>query len=189
MKQILLSISLGLALLLTGCSTPNLPSPTDEAPSVLQQFERMAEKTKQAGGLSSIGVCESKSMEIALNRAKAAARRELITTVETKLDSMQKAFIEEAGMEGEVLSEEPFRNARETITLDQLRNHPAKHLRYEFSNGMVTAYALMELNPGVLLDSLLKEDEFSEKFRQSAVYTDLVEQIGRYDTMTGSTGQ
>jgi len=122
MKKIALSTVLAALLIgLSGCSTP--PEPLPAAPlSLCEKLQNTSADIIQSGGLSAVGIAESKSLDIALNKAKVDGRIKLADLLEAKT-----------------------RTRSETI-----QDLAPKQLEHETTNGIFTAYALMELDPKIL---------------------------------------
>lgn len=173
--------------LLAGCSsTPDTPAQqmvknAKEHQSLFNDFQKQCGKILDSGGVAAIGIAESKSLEIALSKAKMNARRELAQMVETKIESLQKSFVEETGLanDAEILSQ--FSSTAKAITSQQIRGSAAKELKYETSGETITACALMELNPKIILDQFEKDEALYTRFRASKAYEELDKEIKEYE--------
>lgn len=188
MKNVLFLISIILtAGLLAGCSTtPDTPAQQGiesarEQKPLFDDFQKESAKIIEKGGLAAVGIAQSKSLEIALSKAKMNARRELAQMLETKIESLQKSYTEETGMaaDAEILAQ--FSSTAKAITSQQIRGSAAKELKYETSGSLVTACALMEINPKIILDQFQKQEQLYTRFRASKAYEELDKEIQEYE--------
>ncbi|QHI69019.1 LPP20 family lipoprotein [Tichowtungia aerotolerans] len=188
MKKALFFIeSILTAVLFAGCaSTPDTPEQHSienarEHKSLFDDFQKQSAKIVESGGIAAVGIAESRSLEIALSKAKMNARRELAQMLETKIESLQKSFTEETGLaaDAEILSQ--FSSTAKSITSQQIRGSAAKELKYEAGSETITACALMELNPKIILDQFEKEEQLYTRFRASKAYEELDKEIKEYE--------
>jgi len=135
MKKLLLS-ALFSALLsgLPGCSSTPEP-PTQSTPPLLEEFQVLSAQILESGGLAVIGTARSKSLDIALNKATTDGRIKLADLLELKIKALPEKVAEET---------------RQAIVADHIQSLVAKELNHEIIDDVVTAYALMELDPQIL---------------------------------------
>lgn len=168
MKKILwLTVFAALAAGLSGCSsTPEVI--VEEVPPTLQEtFLLQAKQIVEAGGLAAAGLAESRSLDLALNHATKNGRRELARVLETRIEALQDAFIEETGTDKKDPLFAPFSSTARDITSEYIQNLVASELKYETTNGMVSACALMELDPRIVLDRLTAENKLDDRLQGS----------------------
>lgn len=119
---------------LSGCSST--PEIQIEIPvSLAGKVHAMSAKILESGGLAAVGSAQSKSLNIALNKAQADGRIKLADLLELKTEVLQTDVAE-----GTVPS----------IIANHIQDLAPKELQHETTNGVVIAYALMELDPNVL---------------------------------------
>lgn len=148
---------------------------------IFEDFQKAAAKIIEKGGLAAIGIGESKSLEIALNKAKTRGRVELAQMIETKIEAIQKDFIEETGPADEAQILAQFSSTAQAITSRQVKGSAAKELKYETVGGVVTACALMELNPKLIVSQIEKNEELYTRFRASKAFEELDREIKEYE--------
>ncbi len=126
MKKFILSALFSALLIgLPGCSSTPEP-PTQSIPPLLEEFQVLSAKILESGDLAAIGTAKSKSLDIALNKAKIDGRIKLADLFEAKIEALPEEVA------------------------DLIQGLVPKRLEHETTNGVVTAYALMELGPKTL---------------------------------------
>lgn len=188
MKKTLFTIGCILtALLIGGCSSPpdtpaqkQIENARENRP-LFNDFQKESSKILESGGLAAVGIAQSKSLEIALSKAKMNARRELAQMLETKIESLQKSYAEETGQaaDAEILAQ--FSSTAKAITSQQIRGSVAKELKYETGDKIITACALMEVTPKIILDQFQKQEQLYTRFRASKAYEELDKEIQEYE--------
>ncbi len=122
MKKIVLSTFLtALIIGLSGCSTPPEPSPITPQ-TMADVFFEMSSKIRSSGDLAVVGIGESKSLVLATNKAKIDGRIKLDDLLKTRTNGIPKNVA------------------------DHIQDLAPKELKHETTNGVFTAYALMELD-------------------------------------------
>ncbi|MFA6174250.1 MAG: hypothetical protein WC701_11290 [Kiritimatiellales bacterium] len=177
MKKTLFFAPFIAAALLSGCtttkpvSTPAPAEPVPEpalttpeqapAPPVLSplpgEMQKLSADMIAAGGLAVVGTGESKSLELALNRAKVNGRRALARMLTDRFEALEKAFSEETKIPFDSLLLSGFNTAEKAIIDQQIAGSVAQTLKYETTGDTFTAYAVMVLDPKVIADQLVKE--------------------------------
>ena len=165
---------------MTGCKTPEEAKAKAQQP-LFEKFQKMSTKTLENGGIAVVGLGESKSLELALQKAKMRGRVELAQLLETKIEAIQKDFIEEVGRADEAQILAQFETTAKTITSQQIQGSVAKELKYETIGDTITAYALMELDPKIIMTQLAKEKELYTRFRASQAFEELDKEIQKYE--------
>ncbi len=124
MKKVLFfTVCCALIIGFSGCSsTPDLNAKA--LSPLFKDLQKRSAKTLDSGGLAVVGVAESKSLELAINKAKTDGRIKLADLLEAKGLSENAA--------------------------DLVRTLAPKTLEHETTNDIFTAYALMELSPEIL---------------------------------------
>lgn len=185
MKKSLFFAALAAAVALTGCATKPKPKPVIQQP-LFEEMQKMSTKILHSGGMAVVGIGESKSLELALNKAKSRGRVELAQMLETKVEALQKDFMEETGLpaESEVLAQ--FSSTAQVITSRQIQGSVAQELKYETIGNTVTAYALMVLDPKIIADHLAKEKELYTRFQATKAFETLDKEIKEYEAYKAS---
>jgi hypothetical protein len=192
-KSLLSALIIALAVLLAGCATKRPapapapapapvmvpepepvpePVPEPEPPAISVLLVEMQSKTAAfiaAGGLAALGTAESKSLDLALNKAKADGRKELARLLTVRVEALDKAFTEEAGIPADALILSGFNNATRIIN-QQIAGSVAHTLKYETAGDLFTAYAVMVLDPKVIADQLAKEKELYERLQKTKAF-------------------
>ena len=182
MKKTALSTAIIACLIgLSGCSSP--PEPQPILPQTLaEEFLSHSSIILASGGLAVVGMAESKSLEIALNKAKVNGRLGLADLLAVKIETLRSNLIKETGLDPKDPLLAPFDDAVQLLAADRIQNLPAAELKYETTDDdTVMAYALMELSPLVIVDCLTDDEELSELFLNSQVYKTLDQEVKTYD--------
>jgi hypothetical protein len=196
MKKILFfTVFAAATVLLSGCSTtkpvctpapepvavvPEIPEQTN-APAILSplpgEMQALAAGMVEAGGLAAVGIGESKSLELALNRAKVNGRRELAQMLTARFDVLEKAFSDEAKIPFESLFLSGFNTAEKAIISQQIAGSVAQTLKYENTGDTFTAYAIMVLDPKAIADQLAQEKDLYARLQPTKAFGALDKEI------------
>ena len=166
---------------LVGCSTDKVTS--DKTP-----FEIMQEKANaitDAGGLAAVGIGTSRTISLAMDKAKTRGRTELAHILETKVDSLKKDFTEEIG-EGESAEYNAlFSAASKSVAHQILRGTVPKDLKYETAGNTTTAWALMVQDPKVIADAFADQKNSAKalytRFRASQAFAELDGEVKKFE--------
>gem|GEM_PF-1079158 len=197
-KSLLYFVLSAAAALLSGCSTsapvtatppppasvpeimPEPAAPPVQAPAtqsmLLDEMQKTAAAMGEAGGLAAVGTGESKSLELALNKAKVNGRRELAQMMSARFDLLEKSFSEETGIPLESLLLSGFNNAFKIIKEQQIAGSVAQALKYETTGDTFTAYAVMALDPKIIADQLSKEKELYARLQTTKAFGELMQE-------------
>ncbi len=167
---------------LSGCSSPPAPEPEVPLP-LFEELQVLSSKIIESGGLAVVGIAESKSLEIAINKAKTNGRIGLADLLAVKIETLRDDFIEETGLDKNDPLLAPFDEAAQSITVEKIQGLVATRLNYETLDGTVTAYALMEIGPQLILDRLTDEKKLSELFLNSQTYETLAQEIKAHEAL------
>ena len=85
--------------------------------------------------MAAVGIARSKSLDIARNKAQTDGRIQLADLLELQIEALQKDLTEEA---------------TQAIIANHIQDLIAKEMQHEVIDGIINAYALMELDPQVL---------------------------------------
>jgi len=181
--------------LLSGCTTTKpacvpAPAPTPAPVAATEQtpapaahsllpgeMQKVSAGMSAAGGLAVVGIGESKSLELALNKAKVNGRRELARVLAARFDVLEKAFSEETKIPFESLFLSGFNTAAKAITEQQIAGSVAQTLKYEATGETFTAYAVMALDPKVIADQLAKEKDLYTRLQPTKAFGALDQEV------------
>jgi hypothetical protein len=202
-KGLFFTVLTAVTILLTGCTTgkPATPAPVPvpaaapapetlpealpAVPPVVQptlpgEMQELSAGILAAGGLTALGIDESKSLELALNMAKVNGRIELARVLDARFRLLEKAFSEETGIPYDSLFLSGFNNAAGIIK-QQIASSLAHTLKYETTGDTFTAYAVMVLDPKVIADQLAKEKELYARLQKTKAFGELNKEIKAYE--------
>jgi hypothetical protein len=200
-KGLLLTVLAGVSVFLSGCcsttttvtpppsSTPvTAQSPEQSAPPeqpavqpvLLEEMQKIAAGTVAAGGLAVVGTDKSKSLELALDKAKINGRIELARMLDARLELLEKTFSEETGIPYDSLLLSGF-NSTAKIIKQQIAGSLAQSLKYEATGETFTAYAIMELDPKIIAEQLAKEKELYARLQKTKAFATLTQEIKAFE--------
>lgn len=182
MKRIAGVAVCGLAMVLVaGCAKTKVES--EKSP--FDVIQEKANAITAAGGLAAVGVGTSKTVSLALDKAKTRGRTELAHIMETKVESLKKDFSEEVGTADGAELNELFSAASKHIASQVLRGAVPKDLKYDTQNGMSTAWALMVVDPSVIADAFANQANTQRnlytRFRASQAFADLDNEVKKFE--------
>ena len=167
----------------------------DPFTDVEDEFEAVKNTILTAGGVADIGIGRSPRRDIAKNKAKADAQKNLAQVFETSVQNLTKKFQEELGEDADTEINEAFSQAIKITTQKKLNFAMPKKTKYlqEDVDGttMYTCYILMAIEPGVLNQSLMdelknKNEKTYERFRASQAYDELDKAMQDYEAPEGN---
>ncbi|MBL7076851.1 MAG: hypothetical protein ISS31_05205 [Kiritimatiellae bacterium] len=189
MKQVML-VALAALVMATvvGCKST-------EVTSQKTPFEIMQEKANaitDAGGLAAVGIGTSRTMSLAMDKAKTRGRTELAHILETKVDSLKKDFTEEIG-EGESAEYNAlFSAASKSIAHQILRGTVPKDIKYETTGNTTTSWALMVQDPKVIADAFADQKNSAKalytRFRASQAFAELDNEVKKFEEFKAQDG-
>ncbi len=166
---------------LSGCAGTK---PTSER-TPFEIIQEKANAITSAGGLAAVGVGSSRTVHLALDKAKTRGRTELAHIMETKVDSLKKDFSEEIGSEDGAELNELFSAASKHVAHQVLRGAVPKDLKYDTQDKMTTAWALMVVDPKVIADAFANQANSARnmytRFRASQAFAELDEEVKKFE--------
>lgn len=177
------------AFVVAGCSSPEKTASTQ---TPFEMMQAKANMITENGGLAAVGIGTSRTVSLALDKAKTRGRTELAHIMETKIDSMKKDFQEEIG-EGESAEYNAlFTQVSKSVAHQILRGSVPQDLKYDTSNGTTTAWALMVQNPKVLADAFAQQANTQRhlytRFRASQAFQELEEETKKFEEFKQQEG-
>lgn len=170
-----------LAGFMSGCKTRQVVS--EKTPFDI--IQEKANAITAAGGLAAVGMGSSRTVHLALDKAKTRGRTELAHIMETKVDSLKKDFSEEIGAGKESEVNELFSAVSKHVAHQILRGSVPKDLKYDTKDGMTTAWALMVVDPKVVADAFASQKNTARhlytRFRASQAFAELDEEVKKFE--------
>jgi len=174
--------------MVAGCRSPKAKSDK----TIFGMMQEKANAITEAGGLAAVGIGTSKTINIALDKAKTRGRVEVAQIMEVKVDSMKKDFSEEVGEgQGSELNA-LFTAAAKVVTHKIMTGSVPKDLKYEQADGQIQAYALMVIDPKVIADAFNDQSNGQKamytRFRASQAFNELDQEIKKYEEFKKTDG-
>jgi hypothetical protein len=178
----------GLAVL-GGCkSAPKTTSDKD----VFGLMQAEASKITENGGLAAVGMGESRSMPLAVEKAKTDARNELATIINTKVDVLRKRFVEGVGEGKNEEINALFSSAAKQLSSGEVAGTVPKDIKFDTKDGITRAYALMVQNPKILAAALENAGQANKamygRFRASQGFNELDAEVKKYEEFKKQQG-
>ena len=184
MRRVFVSL-LALAVVGTvaGCKTASKSVTSEKTP-----FDVMQEKANaitSSGGLAAVGIGQSATVSIALEKSKTRARAELAHIIETKIESLRKDFQEEVGEGSGSEVNALFSSASKSITSQVLQGTVPRDLKYASEGGQTSAWCLMVQDPKVVADAFAAQANTQRhlytRFRASQAFNELDAEVKKYE--------
>ncbi len=167
--------------MMTGCAKTKVAS--EKSPFDI--IQEKANAITEAGGLAAVGVGTSRTVSLALDKAKTRGRVELAHILETKVDSLKKDFSEEVGEGADAEYNALFTAASKSVAHQILQGSVPKDLKYDTKDGMTTAWALMVQDPKVVADAFAAQANTQQhlytRFRASQAFAELDQEIKKFE--------
>ena len=181
MKRSILGVfSLVVCMGLAGCkSTP----PADSDNTIFDDMQKRVSELNEEGSLAAVGIGESRLQDMAYARARINARAELARSIQTKIEDLQKSFMEEIGEPENSEINQLFSSATKQITAETLVGSVPIDQRHDEENGLFNAYVLMVQNPEII-DRVIKNnsaEHLYERFRASKAFEELDKEIAEFE--------
>ena len=183
-------VTVGVAVsLAAGCaSSPRTTSDKD----VFGVLQEKASKITASGGLAAVGIGESRTIALAIDKAKVRARTEMAHIISTKVDSLRKQFAEEIGEGKGSEVNAMFSSADKHLASQELAGTAPTDIKYQTKDGITTAYALVEQNPKILASAMenigQQNKNMYTRFRASQAFKELDDEVKKYDEFKKNQG-
>jgi hypothetical protein len=166
---------------MSGCAKTKVAS--EKTP--FEVIQEKANAITSAGGLAAVGIGSSRTVHLALDKAKTRGRTELAHIMETKVDSLKKDFSEEIGSADGSELNELFSAASKHVAHQILRGSVPKDLKYDTKDNMTTAWALMVVDPKVIADAFANQKNSARhlytRFRASQAFSELDAEVKKFE--------
>jgi hypothetical protein len=159
---------------LSGCQTAGPVDPYLE-------MQRKAEKIRSAGGIAAAGMGDSRSQDLACDKAQVRARAEIGRILTLKISSLQKDFREEVGEAKMAEYNALFSEATKVLVSTELRGSVLKDIKYVTEGDQIRAYVIMVMEPKLVADYFAKEGQTYSRFRASQAFKELDEEVKKYE--------
>jgi len=131
----------------------------------------------------SVGMGESKKMDLAIDKAKQAGRVELSERVAANVQSQVKSFTQEAGMSENTQIVEFYQSTSKTVTDNTLNGVSVlKRYPYQKSDGTWIAYVQLALKKDAVstevVNLIQNEEALYAQFKASQAFKDLEATVG-----------
>jgi len=190
MKRVCVAMLSVMALMgISGCrSKPDV----DPTRVLFNNMRKEADLIMSKGGLASVGLGESRNTQLAIAKAKVEARRKLAQVVKTRIENMEKSYIEETGITGTSEISALFASSVKQITSQALKKIAPKEQKYVTHDGVTTACVLMAMNPAIIGDVLaskLSDESIKKQFYASKTYKKFDIEIKQYSAFEKNKSQ
>ena len=145
-----------------------------------------------ANGIASIGVCSSRTVHLALDRAQNRGRKQLASSVAAKVAAVKKLFSEEVEPEDTAELDALFAAAGERLSHQIMRLSSPEDLQHETRDNLTTAWALMVVEPKAIADALANHANTAPhlytRFLASQAYSALLDEMKAFDAFKAERG-
>ena len=176
--------------LAAGCASQPRKVASEKTP--FEVIQEKANAITAAGGLAAVGVGSSRTVHLALDKAKTRGRTELAHIMETKVESLKKDFSEEVGTAEDAELNELFSAVSRHIASQVLRGSVPKDVKYDTQGGLTTAWALMVVDPSVIADAFNNQANTARhmytRFRASQAFDELDKQAAKFEEFKQKDG-
>lgn len=174
------------ALLISGCATPPpAPPPVVEIPKTqFEEFQTAAAARRDAGMLAVVGSAESKNADLAAKRALTDGRKRLARMLDGKIDLIRRSAAEETGKPVDDPVFAPLAAIAQSVTKQQIQSLEPARTEKETISGTVRVYCLMELNPQIIIDRLVKEQALYELLQPTQAFSLLFRNVQTAEAVT-----
>jgi vacuolar-type H+-ATPase subunit E/Vma4 len=135
--------------------------------------------------LLSTATATSRSMQIAIDRAKTSARGDIAQQLETRLDELERQFSEELSQGDQSQLMQQFTQATEAVASQTLVGSRVRERKLAADGNEYRAWVLMEMPIGearsALLDKINGDEEMRTRMRSTEVFNQLEEKVKNYE--------
>jgi len=167
--------------MLSGCGGSKGTSAT----TPYNELNKMAQAMRKAGALADVGQGQSSREDLARQKAQNDGRAKLALGLESKIQVLQKSFLEEVGSAGDTEINEAFSSVSKTMASTTLRGVFPEEERIVSKDGLITIYVLMAIDPATFnqsfMDELQSKPKVYERFRASQAYDELKNEMEAYE--------
>ncbi len=174
--------------LVTGCASTS--SMSGKTPFEIIQENEIA--ISAAGGLAEVGICSTRTVVLAMDRAQTRGRDQLASRVESKLNDLKQAFLKEEGPADAGEINKLFSAATGHLKHLIVHGMAPKDFQTDSHDNLTTAWALMVAEPKKLANALAGQSYVSPhlytRFLASETFAALDKEIKDFDAFKASRG-
>jgi len=175
------------AILLAGCVSG--PETTAER-NIEEAPEWYLQPPSEENMLVATATAESRSMQIAIDKAKTNARGDIAQQLQTQLDELERQFAEDLSQsdQGEEQSQtmEQFTQVTEAVASETLVGSQVRERKLRARGDRYRAWVLMEMPIGearsALLEKINGNEEMRTRMRSTEAFKQLEEEVEEYNS-------
>lgn len=133
-----------------GCA--QTPEEGERAP--FEVVQKKANQITAVGGVADVGIGSSRTVHLALDKAKTRGRKALAKMTKDRIEALKKAVLRELDVVDEAPLNSLFSAASASVEHRILRSSTPKDLKTLTQDNLTTAWALMVVDPSVIVDAL-----------------------------------
>lgn len=127
----------------------------------------------------------SQDMQLAADKAEAAARLDIGRQLEIKIQGLQKRFAEETGTGNDAQILQMFTQAEKTVVSTTLNGSKIKNRKLVRDGNLWRAYVLVEYPIGAanaaLMQQIKSNNQMYTRFRASQAFKELQDEVDKYE--------
>ena len=127
----------------------------------------------------------SQDMQLAVDKATAAARADIGRQIQVKIEGLQKRFTEETGTGSDAQLLQMFTDAEKTVLSETLNGSKAKNQKIVKDGGLWRAYVLVQYPLGAANEALMQQiknnNQMYTRFQATQTYKELQDEVDKYD--------
>ncbi|MGB9591006.1 MAG: LPP20 family lipoprotein [Candidatus Kryptoniota bacterium] len=127
----------------------------------------------------------SQDMQMAVDKATAAARADIGRQLELKIQGLQKRFVEETGTGNDAQILQMFTQAEKTVVSTTLNGSRVKNQKSVRDGNLWRAYVLVEYPIGAANSALMQQiknnNQMYTRFRASQAFKELQDEVDKYE--------
>ena len=138
--------------------------------------------------LLAVATAESRSMQMAVDKAKTSARGDIAQQLQTRLDELERQFSEELSQSGEggdqTQTMQQFSTATEAVASETIVGSRVRERKLSPREDQYRAWVLMEMPIGRARSELLKkinsDEDMKTRMRSTEAYEQLEKEVKKY---------
>jgi hypothetical protein len=127
----------------------------------------------------------SQDMQLAVDKATAAARADIGRQLQVKIEGLQKRFTEETGTGTDAQLLQSFTDAEKTVVSETLNGSKAKNQKIVKDGGLWRAYVLVQYPLGAANETLMQQiknnNQMYTRFQATQTYKELQDEVDKYE--------
>ena len=176
--------ALGIAVAAGGCRA-NLKSTPETRALVATTPDWYTNPPKSDTYMYEAQTAESKDMQLAVDKARAAGRAQIAQQLEVKFGGIAKRFQEETGLGNHAELLDQFNQTYKLVASQEMNGTRAKEQKVIPGDGVYRVYVLMEMPIGeankALMAKLAAQQALYTRFRATQAFKDLNDELDKYE--------